>query len=149
MKMDACIDALLCLERQMLEALNPAPEDIDGFLAGRADVFAGWSQALCMSRKQDLLTAQAEGRNLFHEQKAHMRAHEEGRRAPAECPKPSMEQLWLVDWLCDALGGAAVCPFCGSPETGLYGELMTCSVQTLRLYASHVESCRKAAVAVG
>ena len=43
MKMDACIDSLLCLERQMLEALDPAPEDIDGFLTGRADVFAGWS----------------------------------------------------------------------------------------------------------
>lgn len=138
MKMDACIDALLRLERQMLEALDPVPEDIDGFLAGRADVFAGWSQSLCMSRKQDLLTAQAEGRNLFQEQKAQMHAREEG-RAPAECPNPSMEQLWLVDWLCDALGGGP----------GLYGELMTYSVQSLRLYASHVESCRKAAIAVG
>jgi hypothetical protein len=137
MKMDACIDSLLCLERQMLEALDPAPEDIDGFLTGRAGVFAGWSLALCLSREQDLLAARAEGRNLFSEQNAHMLARKEGRRAPAECPAPSMEQLWLVDWLCDALGG------------GLYGELMTYSVQSLRLYASHVESCRKAAIAVG
>lgn len=83
----------------------------------------------------------------------------------ANLPAASMEKLWLVDWICQAQiawqesllrkyphltqNSRAVHRNAGSQssisfETYIRGELMTHSVNTLRLYAHQTEKAQKA-----
>lgn len=123
--------------------------------------------ALLESYKEDLLYAQAQGRNLLCEKYAYMMEQ----TAPAEyeaiknaLPVPSMEALYLADLICTVhvtwqeelakrfpnltgrgrpvrkeMDGPGVTSF----ETYLCGELLTYSVETLRLYVAFVEKNQK------
>lgn len=144
------------------------PEKQEFLAAARSSQLAVWSPELRASWRQDLLDAQVEERNLINEKFIYMLKRTNPERYVAmkdSLPAPSLEKLWLADWICqaqaiwqeaiakkyphlvqygwtgreDADGGEAA-----SFETSLWSELMTCSVHTLRLYASQVERAQKA-----
>lgn len=142
-------------------------DDAQTFSIMRSSQFQAWDPELLESYKEDLLYAQAQGRNLLCEKYAYMME----RTAPAEyqqikdaLPVPSLEALYLTDIICAAhvtwqeklakrfpsltgrgrpirkeMDGPGVTSF----ETYLRGELLTYSVETLRLYAAFVEKSQK------
>lgn len=142
-------------------------DDAQTFSIMRSSQFQAWDRELLESYKEDLLYAQAQGRNLLCEKYAYMME----RTAPVEyeqikdaLPVPSLETLYLADLICAAhvvwqeelakrfprltgqgrpirkeMDGPGVTSF----ETYLRGELLTYSVETLRLYAAFVEKNQK------
>lgn len=142
-------------------------DDAQTFSIMRSSQFQAWVRELLESYKEDLLYAQAQGRNLLCEKYAYMME----RTAPAEyqqikdaLPVPSLEVRFLTDIICAAhviwqedlakrfpnltgrgrpirkeMDGPDVTSF----ETYLRGELLTYSVETLRLYAAFVEKNQK------
>lgn len=172
--MDTSVQELLDLEWRLFDAAPQAgqrsarPEDRDQFRVARSAQLAVWSPELRESWRQDLLSAQAEGRNPINEKYIYMleqvRPEQYASLKPA-LPAASMEKLWLVDWICQAQivwqeallqkyprltqNSRAVHRSEDSREgvsfeTFMRGELMACSVNTLRLYARQVEHAQKA-----
>lgn len=169
--MDVSVQELLALEGRLSdEAHWPVqhPEARELFAAVRFSRLAVWTPELRNSWRQDLLDAQAEGRNLFDEKHIYMleqTAPEEYAAMKDTLPAPSLEKLWLTDWICQAQSiwreklaekypglmqnSRAAYRSAGGRKDGTFeivlrGELMTCSVSTLRLYASQVEQAQKA-----
>ena len=172
--MDTSVQELLDLEWRLFDADPQAgqrsaqPEDREQFQLSRSAQLAVWSPELRESWRQDLLSALAEGRNLINEKYIYMLErvdHEQYAELKSNLPEASMEKLWLVDWICQAqiawrevlvkkypyltrnsravhrsedIRGSV------SFETFTRGELMACSVNTLRLYARQVEHAQKA-----
>lgn len=173
--MDASVKELLNLEWRLFDDAPHAgqrsarPEDQELFNISRSSQLEAWSPELRKSWRQDLADAQAEGRNPINEKYIYMlkRADPEQYDAlKSELPAPCPEKLWLVDWICQAQiawqeeltrkyprltkNSRAIHETEDSREsvsfeTFLRGELMICSVYTLRLYASLVERVQKAA----
>lgn len=142
-------------------------DDWKTFAVMRSSQFQVWTQALLESYRKDLRSAQKEGRNLFWEKYARMM---EG-TAPSEyealkdtLPVLSPEKLYLSDLICAAHvlwqeelaeqyprltghgrpirkenDGPGITSF----ETYLRGELLTYSVESLRLYAAFVDKSKK------
>lgn len=142
-------------------------DDAKTFSIMRTSQFRAWSRELLESYKEDLLYAQAQGRNPLCEKYAYMME----RTSPGEYQQikdallvPSLEALYLTDLICAAhvawqeelakryprLTGQGRpirkeedAPGVTSFETYLRGELLTYSVETLRLYAAFVEKNQK------
>ena len=142
-------------------------DDWKTFAVMRSSQFQVWTQALLESYRKDLRSAQKEGRNLFWEKYARMME----RTAPSEyealkdtLPVLSPEKLYLSDLICAAHvlwqeelaeqyprltghgrpirkenDGPGITSF----ETYLRGELLTYSVESLRLYAAFVDKSKK------
>lgn len=172
--MDTSVQELLDLEWRLFDAAPQAgqrparPEDREMFSVTRSAELSVWSPKLRESWRRDLLSAQAEGRNPINEKYIYMmeRVNQERYTAlKADLPEADIEKLWLVDWICQAeiiwrealmqkypcltKNSRAVRKSADSPEsvsfeTYLRGELMPCSVITLRLYASQIEKAQKA-----
>lgn len=171
--MDGRIQEVIQLEWELFDKVQncggraACQDDRETFAIMRGSQFAAWSPALLESYRGDLLAARAEGRNPLCEKYAYMME----RTAPAEyaalrdaLPQPSVEKLWLADHICAAhvdwqealarrwprLAGRgrpirreADGPGVTSFETYLRGELLTYSVETLRLYAAWIEQLQK------
>lgn len=172
--MDASVQELLDLEWRMFDAAPQAGqrsaqfEDREQFIVTRSAQLAAWSSELLESWRQDLRSAQAEGRNPINEKYIYMLEQvdpEQYSVLKSDLPEASLEKLWLVDWICHAqiawqesLLKKYPCLTQNSRairrstddqerisyETYLRGELMTCSVDTLRLYARQLEQNEKA-----
>lgn len=142
-------------------------DDWKTFAVMRSSQFQVWTQALLESYRKDLRSAQKEGRNLLWEKYARMME----RTAPSEyealkdtLPVLSPEKLYLSDLICAAHvlwqeelaeqyprltghgrpirkenDGPGITSF----ETYLRGELLTYSVESLRLYAAFVDKSKK------
>lgn len=142
-------------------------DDWKTFAVMRSSQFQVWTQALLESYRKDLRSAQKEGRNLLWEKYARMMEH----TAPSEyealkdtLPVLSLEKLYLSDLICAAHvlwqeelaeqyprltghgrpirkenDGPGITSF----ETYLRGELLTYSVESLRLYAAFVDKSKK------
>lgn len=171
--MDTSVQELLDLEWRLFDAAPQAGqrsaqlEDREQFQLSRSAQLAVWSPELRESWRQDLLSALAENRNLINEKYIYMLEQvspEQYVSLKANLPEASMEKLWLVDWICQAQAAwqetlsrkyprltqnsrairrSADSPESVSFETFLRGELMSCSVNTLRLYASQIEKAQK------
>lgn len=172
--MDTSVQELLDLEWRLFDAAPQAgqrpaqPEDREQFQLSRSAQLAVWSPELRESWRQDLLSALAEGRNLINEKYIYMLEQvspEQYVSLKADLPAASMEKLWLVDWICQAqiawqesllrkyphltqnsraLHRSEDSREGVSFETFTRGELMACSVNTLRLYACQVDRAQKA-----
>lgn len=172
--MDTSVQELLDLEWRLFDAAPQAgqrsaqPEDREQFQLSRSAQLAVWSPELRESWRQDLLSALEEGRNLINEKYIYMLEQvspEQYASLNATLPAASMEKLWLVDWICQAQiawqeallrkyphltqNGRALYRSEDSRESVSFetftrGELMACSVNTLRLYARQVEYAQKA-----
>lgn len=142
-------------------------DDAETFSIMRSSQFRAWSQALLESYKEDLLYAQSQGRNLLCEKYAYMMERtspDEYQRIKDVLPVPSLEKLFLTDVICAAhvawqeelakrfprltgrgrpIRRESDAPGITSFETYLRGELLTYSVETLRLYAAFVEKNQK------
>lgn len=167
--MEAIIRSVVAIEWALFDKVRncggraACQDDAQTFSIMRSSQFRAWDRELLESYKEDLLYAQAQGRNLLCEKYAYMME----RTAPAEyeaikgaLPVPGTEALYLADLICDAhvawqeelakrypnltsrgrpirkeMDGPGVTSF----ETYLRGELLTYSVETLRLYAAFVE----------
>lgn len=171
--MDTSVQELLDLEWRLFDAAPQAGqrsaqlEDREQFQLSRSAQLAVWSPELRESWRQDLLSALAENRNLINEKYIYMLEQvspEQYVSLKANLPEASMEKLWLVDWICQAQAAwqetlsrkyprltqnsRAIRRNAGnrsgvSFETYIRGELMTHSVNTLRLYASQIEKAQK------
>lgn len=172
--MDTSVQELLDLEWRLFDAAPQAgqrsarPEDREMFSVTRSAELSVWSPKLRESWRRDLLTARAEGRNPINEKYIYMLKGVDQERYNAlktVLPEADMEKLWLVDWICQAeiiwqeallqkyprltknsraIHRSADNPESVSFETYMWGELMACSVITLRLYASQIEKAQKA-----
>lgn len=172
--MDTSVQELLDLEWRLFDAAPQAgqrsarPEDREMFSVTRSAELSVWSPKLRESWRRDLLTARAEGRNPINEKYIYMLKGVDQERYNAlktVLPEADMEKLWLVDWICQAeiiwqeallqkyprltknsraIHRSADNPESVSFETYMRGELMACSVITLRLYASQIEKAQKA-----
>lgn len=172
--MDTSVQELLDLEWRLFDAAPQAgqrsarPEDREMFSVTRSAELSVWSPELRESWRNDLLSAQAEGRNPINEKYIYMLKGVDPERytsLKADLPEADIEKLWLVDWICQAeiiwqealmqkyprltknswaIRKSADSPEGVSFETYLRGELMPCSVITLRLYASQIEKAQKA-----
>lgn len=172
--MDASVQELLNLEWRLFDEASQAgqrpalPEDRERFTITRSSQLLTWTPALRESWRQDLQTAEVEGRNLINEKYIYMLERIQPDQydiLKKSLPEPNLEKLWLVDWICQAEAAwqeALVkkyprltqdrtqlrnIPDCQEDvpfETRLRSELMTCSVNTLRLYARQVEHSQKA-----
>ena len=172
--MDTSVQELLDLEWRLFDAAPQAgqrparPEDREVFCMFRSAQLSVWSPELRESWQQDLLAAQAEGRNPINEKYIYILERVDRKQYNAlnlGLPAASMEKLWLVDWICSAevvwqealaqkyphltqnsraIHTSADARENVSFETFLRGELMCCSVNTLRLYARQVEKAQKA-----
>lgn len=142
-------------------------DDWRTFSVMRSSQFRVWPLALLESYRKDLHFAQKEGRNLLWEKYARMME----RTAPSEyealkdaLPVPTPEKLYLADLICavhvlwqEELAkqyprltghGRPIRkendgPGTTSFETYLRGELLTYSVESLRLYAAFVDKSKK------
>jgi len=172
--MDTSVQELLDLEWRLFDAAPQAgqrsarPEDREIFCVTRSAQLSVWSPELRESWRRDLLSAQAEGRNPINEKYIYMLEEvdqEQYTALKSFLPAANIEKLWLVDWICQAeitwqetllqkyprltknsraIRRSADSPESVSFETFLRGELMSCSVKTLRLYARQVECAQKA-----
>ena len=171
--MDASVQELLDLEWRLFDAAPQAGrrsaqfEDREQFIVTRSAQLAVWSPELLESWRQDLLSAQMEGRNPINEKYIYMLERvdpEQYASLKSVLPIASMEKLWLVDWICQAqitwqealimkyprltqhsraIHRSADNQDRVSFETFVRGELMTYSVNTLRLYAYQIEKAQK------
>lgn len=143
-------------------------DDWGTFEVLRASLMEAWTPELLESYRKDLETARAEKQNLLCQRYAYMlvRAQPETYAALRErLPEISPERRWLAEWITAAMvrwrieaaarypalvsRGRAIRsdedrPGAVSFETYLSGELMTYSVETLRLYAAYIERLTKA-----
>ena len=172
--MDTSVQELLDLEWRLFDAAPQAgqrparPEDREQFCIIRSAQLSIWPPELRESWRQDLLNAQAEGRNLINEKYIYMLERVNQKQCDkvnSDLPATNIEKLWLVDWICTAeiawqetlvqkyphltqnsraIHRSADTQENVSFETFLRGELMCCSVNTLRLYARQVEKAQKA-----
>ena len=172
--MDTSVQELLDLEWRLFDAAPQAgqrparPEDREQFCIIRSAQLSIWPPELRESWRQDLLNAQAEGRNLINEKYIYMLERVNQKQCDkvnSDLPATNIEKLWLVDWICTAevawqetlvqkyphltqnsraIHTSADTRENVSFETFLRGELMCCSVNTLRLYARQVEKAQKA-----
>lgn len=170
--MDASVQELLDLEWQLFDEAPLAgrrtarPGERELFAITHSSELASWTPELRASWRQDLLNAQAEGRNLINEKYIYMLKRTDSERYDTlkhTLPAASMEKLWLVDWICQAQTAwqenleerypylmqsmETVYEDADGPsfhETALRSGLMACSVNTLRLYASQIERSQKA-----
>ena len=172
--MDTSVQELLDLEWRLFDAAPQAgqrparPEDREQFCIIRSAQLSIWPPELRESWRQDLLNAQAEGRNLINEKYIYMLERVNQKQCDkvnSDLPATNIEKLWLVDWICTAeiawqetlvqkyphltQNGRAIHRSADtrenvSFETFLRGELMCCSVNTLRLYARQIEKAQKA-----
>nr|WP_325301508.1 DUF4125 family protein [uncultured Oscillibacter sp.] len=142
-------------------------DDAKTFSIMRASQFRAWSLELLESYKEDLLYAQAQGRNPLCEKYAYMMERtspDEYQQIKDALPVPSLEDLFLADLICAThvawqeelakryprligqgrpIRREADAPGVTSFETYLRGELLTYSVETLRLYVAFVEKGQK------
>jgi len=171
--MDGMIKAVVAIEWALFDKVRncggraACQDDAATFSIMRSSQFQAWDRELLESYKEDLLYAQAQGRNPLCEKYAYMME----RTSPAEyqqikdaLPVPSLEAQYLADIICAAhvewqedLAERYPCltgrgrpirkeadgPGVTSFETYLRGELLTYSVETLRLYAALVERNQK------
>lgn len=171
--MEAIIREIISVEWELFDKVQncggraACQDDSKTFAIMRSSQFRAWTPELLESYRDDLLSARTEGRNPLCEKYAYMME----RTAPEEyagirnaLPVPSPEKLWLTDLICAAhvewqeelakrypcLSGQgrpirkeADGPGITSFETYLRGELLTYSVETLRLYAALVEHSQK------
>lgn len=145
-------------------------DDWPEFQRQRSAQFRAWSGELRDSYYQDLLEAEACGRNLLTEKYARMMAETAPERyaeiAPLLPPLlPEQRQLaeeivglhlqWAEDFAADfplyaAIGrplrAAAAPAGVTAVETYLRGELLSYSLRTLRLYRDYAEQCRRQGV---
>ena len=172
--MDTSVQELLDLEWRLFDAAPQAgqrparPEDREQFCIIRSAQLSIWPPELRESWRQDLLNAQAEGRNLINEKYIYMLERVNQKQCDkvnSDLPATNIEKLWLVDWICTAevawqetlvqkyphltqnsraIHTSADTRENVSFETFLRGELMCCSVNTLRLYARQIEKAQKA-----
>ena len=172
--MDASVQELLDLEWRLFDAAPQAGqrsaqfEDREQFIITRSAQLAAWSPELLKSWREDLRSAQAEGRNPINEKYIYMLERvdpEQYAALKSDLPEASLEKLWLVDWICPAqvvwqealqkkypritqnsraIHRSADNQDSVSFETFVRSELMTYSVCTLRLYARKVEKAQKA-----
>ena len=171
--MDTSVQELLDLEWRLFDAAPQAgqrparPEDREQFCIIRSAQLSIWPPELRESWRQDLLNAQAEGRNLINEKYIYMLERVNQKQCDKlnlDLPAANIEKLWLVDWICTAevawqetlvqkyphltqnsraIHTSADTRENVSFETFLCSELMCCSVNTLRLYARQVEKAQK------
>lgn len=142
-------------------------DDWGTFEVMRGSQMEAWPLDLLENYCKDLRTAESEGRNLLCEKYAYMMEQanpEEYEAIRDRLPVPSIEKVWLTDWICSVLTlcqkeTAAQYPALASRyrvvnqnedrsravsfETYLRGELMTYSVETLRTYAAYIEKLTK------
>ena len=142
-------------------------DDAKTFYIMRSSQFRAWNRELLESYKEDLLYAQAQGRNLLCEKYAYMMERtspDEYQQIKDALPVPSLEAQYLADLICAAhvawqeelakryprltgqgrpIRREADAPGVTSFETYLRGELLTYSVETLRLYAAYVDKSQK------
>lgn len=171
--MERIIGEIIALEWELFDKVQncggraACQDDRKTFDIMRSSQFQAWSGELLASYRGDLLSARAEGRNPLCEKYAYMMEHtapEEYAAIRDALPVPSLEKLWLADIICSAhvawqeelakryphlvnrgrpihaeVDGPGVTSF----ETYLRGELLTYSVETLRLYAALVERNQK------
>lgn len=172
--MDASVRELLDLEWRLFDAAPQAGqrsaqfEDREQFIITRSAQLAAWSPELLESWRQDLQSAQTEGRNPINEKYIYMLERVDPKQYAAlksGLPEASLEKLWLVDWICQAqvvwqealqkkypritqnsraIHRSADNQDSVSFETFVRSELMTYSVSTLRLYARKIEKAQKA-----
>ncbi|MBR3880418.1 MAG: DUF4125 family protein [Mailhella sp.] len=162
------IEELCSREWVMFSAVNnrggkaSCQNDEDFFKKMRACQFKGWSDEMLASYRQDLIDADACGRNLPMEKYAWMMESthpSEFMEVRASLPEISLERLELVRELVDIqvrweaevdsaypfmrAGGRPLrksqdTPWVTSFETYMDGELKTYSLETLRRYREHV-----------
>lgn len=171
--MEDIINSAVAMEWEMFDKVQncggraACQDDAETFSIMRSSQFQAWDRELLESYREDLLYAQAQGRNLLCEKYAYMMertAPAEYQRIKAALPVPSLEALYLADMICAAhvvwqeelakryplltgrgrpIRREADGPGVTSFETYLRGELLTYSVETLRLYAALVERNQK------
>ena len=171
--MESIIKAVVSIEWALFDKVQncggraACQDDAATFSIMRSSQFRAWNRELLESYKEDLIRAQAQGRNPLCEKYAYMME----RTAPEEyavirgaLPVPDLENLYLADLICAAhvawqedLAKRYPCltgrgrpvrkesdaPGVTSFETYLRGELLTYSVETLRLYGALVERSQK------
>ncbi|MDO4281419.1 MAG: DUF4125 family protein [Peptococcaceae bacterium] len=169
---DHLINDIVDLEWWMFDRVNNiggragCQNDSRTFYIMRYSQFFAWPVDALESYKQDLLDAQAEGRNLLTEKYAYMMAYTDPRTYEAtirgRIPEVSVEKAQLVDAIAalltaDEQAFAAQYPRlhhrgrpvegaeAGNVSMNVYalGELKTYSEQTLRLYAAHLLDLKK------
>ena len=166
--MSDLINEIVTLEWEDFQNVNNAggrascQDDRRTFEINRKSQFMAWNEASLRSYLQDLKQARAKGRNLLMEKYARMMAWthpEEYKRLESQLPPISKDAAALVDGIVYAQTGwqrefAAAYPKLASRgrpvqsagddawltsfETYLRGELLTYSVETLGLYATHI-----------
>jgi len=173
MEQDAIIDKMISLEWDMFQAVNAGgprascQEDRFTFTGMRRGQFEAWSREACLSYLDDLLNAVLDGRNLVSEKYIHMMKC----ASPAQygelikrIPVPDEQVVELACEISDKLleqtaalfdrypcvtGSGrplrSVSDFSGviSIETYQLGELLTYSVNTLRLLTNHLLALEK------
>lgn len=143
-------------------------DDWGTFEVSRVSQMEAWPIELLRAYQRDQRTAREEGRNLLCERYARMLARTQPERYAAletQLPPVSMERRWLAEWISAVMirwrmetasrypalvsRGRAIRseedrPGAASYETYLLGELLTCSVETLRAYAAYIERLTRA-----
>ena len=130
----------------------------------RSSQLRAWTRPMLESYQQDIHHANEQERNLFCERYAYLMLQLDPEKYPGlqeRVPKASIEKMWLVDWICSAR--AAWWTDIGRQQRDaktlmwsiykdaanldgdacLRSELLTYSVETLRLYAAHIETMQK------
>ncbi len=153
---------LRCTKNCTSELASAYNEDV--FQTIRGNQLKGWSYPMLESYRRDIDHALAECRNLYCERYAYLLMQldpEKYQNLQDRLPKPVIEKRWLVDWICQARSSWWEALGCMraeaqtlmwslyqnadnmAPEVCLRSELMTYSVETLRLYAAYVEKLQK------
>ena len=103
--MEFIISRIIEKEWQMFQAVNKGlaradcQDDPETFARMRCAQFLSWNEEACRSYEQDLINAEAEGRNLVEEKYIHMMAHcaEDGyAELKARLPQMTQEHKALV-----------------------------------------------------
>ncbi|MBS5549433.1 MAG: DUF4125 family protein [Oscillospiraceae bacterium] len=164
------IGEIISAEWRLMEQASPhrgcVPCHQDGFRSMRVSQLMAWNQRMLKSYYQDLLEAEAEGRNPIGERAGYLlerTSSEAYEQVKDTLPERSLEKDYLLDWICQAQAvwqeelakqyPRLVCrPIRRSEEgsvsfeTCLWAELTSCSVPTLRLYAAYVEELQQTGV---
>lgn len=156
------LEMLHCTKNCTLELASVYDEEV--FQTIRGNQLKSWNYPMLESYRRDIGNALAERRNLYCERYAHLLVQlDPGKYQNLQdgLPKIVIEKRWLVDWNCQARRSWWEALGCMrvevqmlmwslyknadkmDQEVCLRSELMTYSVETLRLYAAYVEKLQK------